>query len=88
MRLNKRINSCLSRFGETSPPSQVYELDAATIPKLIRRALPNAAMSNELTWAVGLPTKIQTQIQQHLRRVDSGELHINRYQEVKHVPLG
>ncbi len=76
------------QFHTATPPQQVYELDPSTIPASMRRALPDRAHAKQLTWAVGLPRKVQQQIQQHIARVDSGELHINRYEEVRHVPRG
>ena len=76
------------RFSDAAPPHRVYELDAATIPGVMQQALPNSLLPANASWAVALPAHMQKQIQHHLNRVDSGELHINRYQEVQHVPPG
>jgi hypothetical protein len=76
------------RFDPATPPDRVYELDPATVPDLMHQALPDSFTPADATWAVGLPTHVEQQIQHHLSQVDSGELHINRYQEVRHVPPG
>ncbi len=76
------------RFDPATPPDRVYELDPATVPDLMHQALPDSFTPANATWAVGLPMHVEQQIQRHLSQVDSGELHINRYQEVRHVPPG
>ena len=58
-----------------------------TIPSHLRRALAAKQDIAKVTWAVGLPAKIQQQIQTHLHHQDSGALLINRYEEVNHEPL-
>ena len=72
-------------FHATEPPAQVYELDTATIPALIHLALPAGTPQSELTWGVVLPPKVERQIRQHVDQELRGELHINRYEEVRHV---
>jgi len=74
------------RFHAATPPRQVYELDTQTIPRLVRAALPSEFAASEFTWAVALPQRVEQQISDFVGRVDSGELHINRYEEVRHVP--
>ena len=63
------------------------ELDTATIPTHMRRALPTPLQAGNMTWAVGLATKVEQQIQKLVGRVEHGQLLINRYEEVRHVPL-
>lgn len=74
------------RFHPVTPPAQVYELDPNTIPPTMRQALPEDLSTSAVTWAVRLNNKVQQQLLQHLTQVKSGELHINRYEEVHHVP--
>ena len=74
-------------FHSATPPDRVYELNTATIPALIRGTLPENLVGADLTWAVGLPPKVEQQISAHVAQARSGELHINRYEEVRHVPI-
>jgi len=73
------------RFSPTTPPSQFYELDKATVPSHLSQALPEDMSAAGLKWAVGLTPRVQRQIQQHLGRVEHGQLLINKYEEVRHV---
>ncbi len=77
------------KFAKAAPPEQVYELEAATIPRQMRAALPRSAnmTATEMKWAVGLPRRVQRQIHEWVNSVESGELLINRFEEVHHVAL-
>lgn len=72
-------------FRQAQPPTQVYELEYSTIPRHMSTALPSGASAQELKWAVGLPPRVQSQIQNYVQRVQGGELLINRFEEVRHV---
>ena len=75
-------------FLDSASPGQVYELLPETIPALIVTALDRArADSGTFTWAIALPMDIQKQINAHMESVSSGQLVIDRYSEVHHVPL-
>lgn len=69
------------RFVPISPPKQYYEVVAATVPSMISNILNGASV----TWAVGLPVTIERQITTHIARANSGELLINRFEQVHHV---
>ena len=71
------------RFLQTKPPRQVYELDPSTIPVHLQEALPRDMV--DVKWAVGLPPKIERQVQSLVNAHASGELLINRFEEVHHV---
>ena len=76
------------RFQQVSPPRQVYELEATTIPAHMSAALPKGSSQAQFKWAVGLPQRVERQIQNYVATVNSGELLINKFEEVRHVPAG
>ncbi len=73
------------QFAPAPPPQQVYELDPGTIPSQMRSALARVDGPAPTKWAVGLPSRVQRQIQDLVATVDNGELLINRFEEVRHV---
>ena len=74
------------RFLDTSSPGQVYELLPPSIPALIVDALKQARTDIDgYRWGIALPGHISNQIEQHLGRVRSGQLVIDRYGDVHHV---
>ncbi len=73
------------RFTPVAPPQQVYELDPGTIPSQMRSALARVDGPAPTKWAVGLPSRVQRQIQDLVATVNNGELLINRFEEVRHV---
>jgi len=76
------------QFQQVSPPHQVYELEAATIPAHMSDALPKSSSHSQFKWAVELPQRVERQIQDYVATVNSGELLINKFEEVRHVPAG
>lgn len=74
------------RFLDTSSPGQVYELLPPSIPSLVVDALRQARTDIDgYRWGIALPGHISNQIEQHLGRVTSGQLVIDRYGDVRHV---
>lgn len=73
------------RFHESAPPEQVYELEASGIPQPLQAALTGAHAAQPFTWAVGLPPRVERQIQDYLRQRATGQLLINRFEQVRHV---
>ena len=73
------------RFAPVTPPQQVYELDPGTIPRQMRSALTRVDGPVPTKGAVGLPPRVQRQIRELVDNVHSGELLINRFEEVRHV---
>lgn len=74
------------RFLDTSSPGQVYELLPPSIPAMIVDALRQARPDIDgYRWGIALPGHISNQIEQHLGRVRSGQLVIDRYGDVHHV---
>ncbi|MFP6815810.1 MAG: hypothetical protein VB949_09115 [Pseudomonadales bacterium] len=74
-------------FLSAEPPGRVYELLPETIPSLIFAALGRAtSQSNSYTWGVRMPRKLEGKIRHFVERGVHGELVIDRYGEVHHVP--
>jgi hypothetical protein len=74
------------RFLDTDSPGQVYEMLPPSIPSLIVDALKQARPDIAgYRWGIALPGHISNQIEQHLGRVTSGQLVIDRYGDVHHV---
>jgi hypothetical protein len=74
-------------FLSVEPPGRVYELLPETIPSLIFAALGRAtSQSNSYTWGVRMPRKLEGKIRHFVERGVHGELVIDRYGEVHHVP--
>lgn len=74
------------RFVASKPPRQFHELDASTIPPLLKQTLAESMRAeDDWQWGVVLPSGISQQIQTHLRANRHGELRIDRYERVHHV---
>ena len=73
------------RFHESAPPKQVYELEPSGIPQPMQAALSDTHAAQPFTWAVGLPPRVERQIQNYLRQQATGQLLINRFEQVRHV---
>jgi hypothetical protein len=74
-------------FLSAEPPGHVYELLPETIPSRIFAALGRAtSQSNSYTWGIRMPTKLEGKIRRFVERGVHGELVIDRYGEVHHVP--
>jgi hypothetical protein len=76
-------------FLSARAPGQVYELLPQTIPTLIFESLVRARSQQDdsaaFTWAIALPRKIETQIEDYVASVEQGQLVIDRYGDVHHV---
>jgi len=74
------------QFLETRAPGQVYELLDGSVPTLVMDALRRTRASVQgYHWGVVLPGRISHQIENYLGRVDSGQLVIDRFGDVRHV---
>lgn len=77
------------QFRDSPAPGRVYELLPQTIPGLVINALRTTGRNiDAFTWAIVLPPRIEAQLEQHMTRVRSGELVIDRFGEVQHVVPG
>lgn len=75
-------------FHTTPAPSEIYEIDIDTIPTRVTRAATLNTTLPSLQWGVGLSPRIQKQIRSYVDQNVSGELHINRYEQVLHAEAG
>ena len=74
-------------FREAPAPAELYELMPQTIPVAIQAAGQGVAgRAGDYAWGVLMPPRIATQISRLARNRRSGELVINRFGEVRHVP--
>ncbi|MCZ6711009.1 MAG: hypothetical protein O7B25_11655 [Gammaproteobacteria bacterium] len=74
-------------FLSADPPGRVYELLPQTIPGLISAALNRATpQADTYTWGIRMPRKLEGKIRRFIDRGVHGELVIDRYGEVHHVP--
>ncbi|XOV82633.1 MAG: hypothetical protein ACFHXK_17455 [bacterium] len=74
-------------FRTTRPPRQLYEIDIQTIPAHVIDAAAGQNLVN-LQWGVGLSPRIEKQITRYVQANVSGQLHIDRYEQVLHVEAG
>ncbi len=74
-------------FHKTDAPAQLYEIDRHTIPAHVIDAAEREEIEG-LQWGVGLSTRIEKQISRYVEANVSGQLHIDRYEQVLHVEAG
>ena len=74
------------QFHAARTPHEIHELLPQTIPRLIVQAFERSRSdSATFTWGIVLPGAIRSQLDKYLTSVESGQLVINRYGEVRHV---
>ena len=74
------------RFQPAQAPRRYYELNEATIPRLVLQAFTRErTQSAAVTWGVALPGRIETQIRDFVQQETHGVLLIDRFGEVRHV---
>ena len=74
-------------FHTTNAPAQLYEIDRRTIPAHVIVAAERQEIE-DLQWGVGLSPRIEKQISRYVEANVSGQLHIDRYEQVLHVEAG
>lgn len=74
-------------FHTTNAPQQFYEIDRHTIPAHVIDAAERPEIE-DLQWGVGLSPRIEKQISRYVEANVSGQLHIDRYEQVLHVEAG
>jgi hypothetical protein len=74
-------------FQTTNAPAQLYEIDRHTIPAHVIDAAERQEIEG-LQWGVGLSPRIEKQISRYVEANVSGQLHIDRYEQVLHVEAG
>ena len=74
-------------FHITDAPAQLYEIDRHTIPAHVIDAAERQEIEG-LQWGVGLSPRIEKQISRYVEANVSGQLHIDRYEQVLHVEAG
>jgi len=62
------------QFWQASLPKQVHEMDAATVPPDVTRALRRAGAGGDHYWGVTLTAKLSRQLNRFLREATGGEL--------------
>ncbi|MGI9325360.1 MAG: hypothetical protein ACR2PZ_09095 [Pseudomonadales bacterium] len=74
-------------FVDAEPPNKLYEVLPMTIPGAISAAAGRALGDHsDYRWGLHIPGAIERQITDHLAAVESGELVIDRFGRVHHVP--
>ncbi len=74
-------------FVNAEPPNKLYEVLPMTIPGAISAAAGRALGDHSgYRWGLHIPGAIERQITDHLAAVQSGELVIDRFGRVHHVP--
>lgn len=62
------------QFWQASLPKQVHEMDAATVPTDVTRALSRSGANDSVYWGVTLTASLSRQLDRYLGSASSGEL--------------
>jgi hypothetical protein len=72
-------------FSESAAPGRLYELMPQTIPGMVTNGLPDS-IDQPYNWGIRIPSGMEQQIRRFVDADAAGELIIDRYGDINHVP--